>query len=283
MYWLALGKPQNWVSAFDTNGTWGLKESQISLWERLDTGDTVYFYVTSPVSGIIGNGTISTKFRQDRPLWPEEISRKEVIWPLRFQFDVLNQIPHSDWIDKKTAIGDMSLSLRSGFQELSGKTSAEISRRMTGIQVSSLVESDQTTGHTTTMKQPDHNKTRDILVEMGRMQGFSAEKEYPMDSFRLDAVWKRIYSGVPTYVFEVQVGGSIEAAMSKLKHAYDKWNSNLYIIIENRNDKKLDTLLSGTFHEIRKQVNVIRLSEIDNLYMLKRNFKDKEKEFGLIG
>ena len=126
-----------------------------------------------------------------------------------------------------------------------------------------------------------HNKIRDMLVEMGRMQGFSADKEYPMDNYRLDAVWRRIYTGVPTYVFEVQVGGSVEQAMGKLKHAYDKWNSNIFIALADKDEQKAHTLLSGTFHEIRNQIKIIKLEDIYELYRQKMAFKEKEKLLGL--
>jgi hypothetical protein len=51
-----------------------------------------------------------------------------------------------------------------------------------------------------------------------------------MDGTRLDAVWRRVEKSVPTYVFEIQVGGDIYHAIAKLKHAYDLWNIHPRII-----------------------------------------------------
>ena len=72
-YWLAIGNPENWVTAFDSKNTWGLKSTQRHLWEGLAANDFVFFYATQPVIGIIGYGLIKTKFSQDKPLWPQEI------------------------------------------------------------------------------------------------------------------------------------------------------------------------------------------------------------------
>ncbi len=81
-YWLVVGSPHNWRTAFEQKNIWGLKQTQRYLWESLNEKDTLFFYVTSPVSGIIGYGTVRTKFPQDQPLWPQEIEENKVIWPL---------------------------------------------------------------------------------------------------------------------------------------------------------------------------------------------------------
>lgn len=280
--WLALGKIENWALSFNLGGTWGLKPSQIGLWESLEPGDRVFFYVTLPISGIIGKGTISTKFKQDKPIWPDEIKENAVIWPLRFQFVVDSLFAQADWEVKRAVVKDLGLALRSGFQRLDDKTVNEITKRL-GLSLNEAVPVETTALKSAAETQGGsvHNKIRDMLVEMGRMQGFSADKEYPMDNYRLDAVWRRIYTGVPTYVFEVQVGGSVEQAMGKLKHAYDKWNSNIFIALADKDEQKAHTLLSGTFHEIRNQIKIIKLEDIYELYRQKMAFKEKEKLLGL--
>lgn len=75
--------------------------------------------------------------------------------------------------------------------------------------------------------------------------------------------------GVPTFVFEVQIGGNVTEALGKLKHAYDLWNSNLYIVIEDKDRNKVSILLSGTFHEIKDKLTVILASEIEEFYKIK--------------
>jgi len=84
-YWLMVGAKNNWHIAFEHGNIWGLKETQRQrpLWEGLKEKDKVLFYATHPVAGIIGHGSIRTKFRQNKPLWPDEIRKNKVIWPLR--------------------------------------------------------------------------------------------------------------------------------------------------------------------------------------------------------
>jgi hypothetical protein len=65
-YWLMVGAKNNWHIAFEHGNIWGLKETQRQrpLWEGLKEKDKVLFYATHPVAGIIGHGSIRTKFRQ---------------------------------------------------------------------------------------------------------------------------------------------------------------------------------------------------------------------------
>jgi predicted RNA-binding protein len=77
------------------------------------------------------------------------------------------------------------------------------------------------------IEQPEisHNQLRDMIRDIGLRENRIAETEYPIDSYRLDVIWKRIKAGTPSHVFEVQIGGNLEQALTKLKHAWDKWNS----------------------------------------------------------
>ncbi len=36
-----------------------------------------------------------------------------------------------------------------------------------------------------------HDEVKEILVEIGRMQGYVVESEYPCDGGRLDVVWRK--------------------------------------------------------------------------------------------
>jgi len=103
-----------------------------------------------------------------------------------------------------------------------------------------------------------------------------------MDNERLDVVWRRVQRSVPTYVFEIQIGGDIYHAIGKLKHAFDIWNSNIFLIAREEDMIKADSLLSGTFHEIKDKIRRINLDQIPKLYYLKRQWVDFEKEIGLL-
>lgn len=97
------------------------------------------------------------------------------------------------------------------------------------------------------------------------------------------AVWRRIDRGSPTYVFEVQVGGDIYRALAKLKHVFDLWNSNIFLIIVS--DKELSSvqvLLNGTFHEIKNKIKIILADDIKELFNRKKSWIDYEKKLGIL-
>jgi len=123
-YWLVVGTPENWKTAFGHGNIWGLKETQRFLWERINENDVLLFYATQPVGGVIGHGVVRTKFKQSRPLWPQELSERKVIWPLRFEFDVVSlQVPDK-WLSMK--VTSKLLNPRGGFQMLSSQVGREL-------------------------------------------------------------------------------------------------------------------------------------------------------------
>ncbi len=70
-------------------------------------------------------------------------------------------------------------------------------------------------------------------------------------------------------------------ALAKLKHAYDIWNSNIYLVLLDAGKKQLDELLSGTFHEIRDRVRVVDETTIKRLLNLKKEIRDIESQLGI--
>ncbi|MCM8785312.1 MAG: hypothetical protein NC827_04930 [Candidatus Omnitrophica bacterium] len=128
-----------------------------------------------------------------------------------------------------------------------------------------------------------HSQLIELIIEIGRMNNFLTEKEYIAENIRFDVIWRRIDKGSPTYVFEVQVGGNIYSALAKLKHAYDLWNSNIFFIISSNKDlSSAQTLLNGTFHEIKNKVKIISAYEIKKLFLRKKSWIDYEKKLKIL-
>jgi len=288
-YWLLVGKPQNWEVAFKNGNIWGLKETQRRLWESLNEDDALLFYTTQPVSGIIGYGVLRTKFKQNRPLWPQELREHKLIWPLRFEFDVELCLPPDKWTTNKLV--SKLVWPRAGFQLVSQNIGKELISSLRAqkysaqvIKVSPIKETLAEFVITTESSKevlPSHDKLKRALVEIGRMQKFIAEPEYSFDIGRLDVVWRRVELSVPTYVFEVQVGGDVYHALAKLKHAFDLWNSHIYLVAPQTDLDKAANLLSGTFHEISTQIKLIELDKVEELYERKRAYLDLERELGI--
>ena len=72
----------------------------------MQPNDVILFYAMRQVAGVIGYGTMKTKFRQTQPLWPQEIAKGEVIWPLRFEIKVDHCIPPDRWESERIAVLD---------------------------------------------------------------------------------------------------------------------------------------------------------------------------------
>jgi len=272
-WWIATGPPKYWEIAFAFGKIWGVRAAKILVtrWKKLSEGDKILFYATKPVSGVIGYGIVRTKFKQDKPLWPREVKEGKVIWPYRFEFDVEYVIPQDEWMTRKVTSDYISASARGAFQKVKESEAEKI------VQMLTAKPPKPEKGRRLNV----HDQVIDKLIEIGKIQGFIAEKEYDMNGERLDVVWRRVERGVPTYVFEVQVGGDPYHAIAKLKHAHDLWNSNIFIILTEKDVAKVQKLLTGTFHEIQGKIKLIDVEKIKKLFELKRAYKEFEQQIGI--
>lgn len=284
-YWLAVGPPDNWRTAFQQANIWGLRLGRLQevFWDLLNEQDDLIFYVGRPISGVIGFGTIKTKFKDfNNPLWADEIKARKVLYPLRLEFDPEVSFPPDSWPQARLVINSLKPLVRGGFQPLQVELAQPIIQQLlpgwnpTAVELPPPPAGPQPGGIALS-----HDEVKAMLVEIGKIQKFLAEPEFVMDTGRLDVVWRRVEKSVPTYVFEVQVGGDIYHALGKLKHAYDLWNSHIFFVAHPNEWPKFDQLLSGTFHEIRHRVRFIPLDKIRELYERKRAFKQLESALGI--
>ena len=288
-HWIILGPEQSWKTSLKQNGIWGVKSILYPEWKALDPKDIIFFYVTKTVKGVIGVGKIETKFVQDRPLWPDEIAENKVIYPLRFEFKIDYLLGEQDWKKNKISIGLSIQEMRRGINLLQDKTIDELYKLFNAkfnyrISPNKQEEPEIARGANSKSESQslNHTKIQDLVYEIGRLNRVISEKEYPMENERLDVVWRKVERSVPTYVFEIQVGGDIYHALGKLKHAFDLWNSNIFLVAKEEDIAKAQNLLNGTFHEIKDKIKIINIEKIYELYEQKRKWIDMEKEIGLI-
>jgi len=128
-----------------------------------------------------------------------------------------------------------------------------------------------------------HDKLKEKILELGKIEGYIVEKEYKFPDIdeRLDVVWRRVAASVPTYVFEIQIGGNLHQALAKLKHAYDIWNSNIFLITTKDSVEKVQKLLSGSFHEIKDRIKILTVEQINEVYELQIKDHKLKKQLGL--
>lgn len=281
--WILTGNEINWEIAVSEK-IWGVREGRLkTYWNQLEKGDILLFYAKSPVGGLIGLGLVESKFRQDKPLWPDETRENKVIYPYRFGFTIIYYLPEARK-ERNITIADLKPSYQAGINPLNRREAInEILKRIKekwDVEIPFFsIEEDRKEEP----KEGDslHKQIRDKLYTIGLMEGFISEREYPIDGEKLDVAWRKVARGVPTKVFEVQIGGSIHQAMSKLKHTWDLWNSEPFLIIDAENRQKTDELLSGTFHEMARVIKVIGVDRVEELYAHLISDRKLFEEFGL--
>jgi predicted RNA-binding protein with PUA-like domain len=282
--WISVGIVKNWETAISEN-IWGVKETQKNIWEKLQKGDLLLFYATSPISGVIGIAKVENKFKQDKPLWAEEREKNQVIWPYRYDFKVEFVLPRMDWESKKVSTAGVKVNIMAGLSSVKDKETVKLLLQKMdqswNTELAKLVEEIPTK----IIKKEEvnlHDQMKEMLLELGKIEGYIAEKEYifPDTGERLDVVWRRVAASVPTYVFEVQIGGNLHQALVKLKHAYDLWNSNIFIISEEKDLQKINQLLGGAFHEIRDRVKTLTVEKIKKVHEIQIEDNKLKKEIG---
>lgn len=117
-----------------------------------------------------------------------------------------------------------------------------------------------------------HKDAQTMLVEIGRMLGRHAEAEFDY----YDVVWRDSPSAPRlSHVFEVQVAGSVDSALTRLKHAYDQQRSRPFLVIaDERSANFAGRRLTGSFHEIWEAITVIGIGDLERLY---RSLKEQEE------
>ncbi len=134
-------------------------------------------------------------------------------------------------------------------------------RRVTAENLQVAVE-DHTDQHTA--REVSHVEAQQMLVEIGQMLGRFAEAEFE----HYDVVWRDSPASPRlSHVFEVQVAGSVDSALTRLKHAYDAQRTRPFLVIaDERSGQFADRRLTGSFHEIWEAVTVIGVGELKRLY-----------------
>ena len=117
-----------------------------------------------------------------------------------------------------------------------------------------------------------HKEAQAMLVEIGLTLGKHAEAEFE----HYDVVWRDSASSPRlSHVFEVQISGSVDSALTRLKHAYDAQRSRPFLVIAGERDKRFaGKRLTGSFHEIWDIITVIGVGELERLYEALKTHQD---------
>jgi hypothetical protein len=274
-YWTLTGNRENWRRGI-SDRIWGVVPALQSRWEALERGDFLFFYAKAPVSRIFGTGIVRDKFRQDRPLWADEIAAGKILYPHRFTFDIVSFIDEDRWSAEGVPL-EQGVPCRAGISRIANAENIKLLLARTGHLLAAQRFSIDEQSRNPSL----HDQVKEKLREIGRLQEYLSETECKINGERLDVAWRRVAASVPQKVFEVQVSGNLYSAIGKLKKAHLLWNSQPFLVLQ-RNDKpKADDLLAGPFHEIRKAVIVRDIDAVDELYTRVLRADESRQQFGL--
>jgi hypothetical protein len=113
-----------------------------------------------------------------------------------------------------------------------------------------------------------HEDVQRMLIDIGRVLGHYAQAEFEY----YDVIW-RVSKDSPriSHVFEVQHKGNIDAALAKLKRAYDAQRSKPFLILTSERDtnrarSSLSLARTGAFHEIGKATTILSFQQLSRIH-----------------
>jgi hypothetical protein len=125
-----------------------------------------------------------------------------------------------------------------------------------------------------------HSDIQQMLLDIGRVLGYHAQAEFEY----YDVVWRASESSPRlTHVFEVQHKGNIDAALAKLKRAYESQRSKPYLIITSERDttralKSMNIARTGPFHEIGRATVILSFEQLGRLHRALTSVEDILRE-----
>jgi len=126
-----------------------------------------------------------------------------------------------------------------------------------------------------------HEEIVDKIYAIGELIGYKPERKWRHEGYEFDVVWHKPPRIGPKYVFEVHIKGSLEAAMLRLKHAYDLWESQLFLVSTEDQLKEAQKKFLGELHKIKDKITLVDINEIKELYNFKGKYEWLERRFGL--
>ena len=113
-----------------------------------------------------------------------------------------------------------------------------------------------------------HGDIQQMLLDIARVLGYYGQSEFDY----YDVVWRESESSPRlSHVFEVQHKGNIDAAMAKLKRAYEAQRSKPFLIVAterdtNRANRNMSQARTGAFHEIGRATTILSFEQLNRLH-----------------
>jgi hypothetical protein len=256
---------------------WAVKETLVGYWERCEPGDLLLFY-----NGGIFRYSGEVAFRYPTTADPAQLQVSSRLAETVWGRDVDGRTwPYLIFLKN---VREISLPL----EEFNRATGYKF-KAVAGFTLAKRAREEDILGflraprpRVVAPSEPEHDRIVDIIYDLGQLIGYQPEKRWRYEGYEFDVAWFRKPRVGPKCVFEVQLRGSVEAALTKLKHAHDLWESTPFLISTPEQIEKLERkYLEGAFHELRDILVPVRIDEIEQFYEFKGKFEWLERKFGL--
>lgn len=121
-----------------------------------------------------------------------------------------------------------------------------------------------------------HGDVQRMLLDIGRVLGYHAQSEFEY----YDVVWRADEASPRlSHVFEVQHKGNIDAALAKLKRAYEAQRSKPFLIVTSERDtnrarRSMSLARTGAFHEIGSATVILSFEQLHRLHRALTSVED---------
>jgi len=269
-------------------GLWGFPDDRRGLnrarWSAMDVGVPMLFYGDyDGTKGIFLRATLTRKAESREPVkyWIQNQTGYPLHIYLRLESetDLKNVRP----IKKE----ELALTIPVFRQRADRWSSMVFGEKGKGVtypfdKFSAMLSEFEVRNRRIVMEKPEHESLKEILYQMGIIQKRVCEKEVKLDGYKIDVAWKKIPKGYPYIVFEVHLSGNLEETLTKLKHAYDVWNSQPLVLVTTGNQiEEAHNIINGSFHEVRDKFRLIDWRDIKQAYDAKSKYKELEARLGI--
>ncbi len=113
-----------------------------------------------------------------------------------------------------------------------------------------------------------HAEVQQMLLDIGGALGYHAAAEFNY----YDVVWRASADSQRlSHIFEVQRKGNVDAALAKLKRAYDAQRSKPFLVVASERDTnraltQLSLARTGAFHEIGRVTSILSFAQLHRLH-----------------
>jgi len=293
--WVFATTPENW-EVVKARSLWGVKREGVT--RKVREGDIALIYVKRSSCFTGAYELVGRWFPSPGPTWPDEVEQQRIIyrWQIRLKIiqlgiaNVRELIPKLSFIENKER---WSVYLQGTPANMGRPISQEDYQLIIGeLQKHPVVppKEVQVTRAPPAAAEPPRVATHKELVEMvqriGEMLDFTVRtEEYaPDQTYRYDVTWRDYEAHSPIKVFEIEVSGNVDHALSSLAHAYDVWRpETLYLIIVDERDRDrvgrlVEPRLRGAFSRIGRKLKVYLGADLMKLHDSLKSHENLLKE-----